>query len=818
MEVQNARGSYPTSVRNNFRLIDSVVKKDGTRMPFEEHKIRATIARACVGYESVIVIEDVVAEVLRNIYDGITTSEIEKAYILASCAFIEKDPAYSFIAARLLRQKLMREIVGRSCAGLSYDELYRQAFMRGIIQGVELGYLDQRMLSYDLEQLSQHLTLECDDLFGYMGLHTLYERNFLKHENRRIELPQAYWMRVAMGLALNESHKQERAIEFYEIMANMYYTPSTPTMFHAGFPVAQLSSCYLTTVNDDLQHIFKCLGDSAQLSKWAGGIGTDWSYIRATGAYIKSIKATSQGVVPYLKIANDIVVAITKSGIRRGGMCVYLELWHFDIEDFLDLRRNTGDERRRTHDMNTAVWVPDLFMKRMLANESWTLFSPHETPDLHDLYGKAFEEKYLEYEQLALDGKIKLSKQIPAQQLWRKALTRLFETGHPWITFKDPCNTRSPQDHVGVIHSSNLCTEITLNTSQDETAVCNLGSLNLGRHIVNGQLDQTQLHKTIRAAIRMLDNVIDLNFYPTQEARTSNLRHRPIGLGMMGFQDALFKLNIPFSSQDAIEFADRSMELVSYYAIQTSMQLAQERGAYESFRGSKWDRGIFPVDSIDLLEQERGLAVTVSRIKRLDWDSLKAQVKQYGLRNSNLMAVAPTATISTVVGCFPCIEPIFKNIYVKSNVSGEFTVVNFYLVEDLKKYGLWDQKMIDDLKYFDGDITMISRIPQEIKDLHVPAFKIDPIHLINITAARGKWLDQSQSHNIFMEGVSGKKMHDTYVAAWQSGLKTTYYFRTLGASQVEKSTLSTEYGFTQKRQYETAKACSIDTPDCESCQ
>ena len=661
----------------------------------------------------------------------------------------------------------------------------------------------------------------------------MYDRYFFKLENKRVELPQTFWMRIAMGLAINEPDKNEKALLFYEQFSNLYYISSTPTLFHSGYKRAQLSSCYLTTVTDDLDHIFKCIGDNAQLAKWAGGIGNDWTNIRGTGSLIKSIHATSQGVIPFLKIANDVVVGITRSGIRRGGTCAYLETWHLDIEDFLDLRKNTGDERRRTHDMNTANWIPDLFIKRVLADAQWTLFSPQEVPDLHHLYGKAFEERYHHYETLAQEGKITQFRTLSALKLWRKMLSRLFETGHPWITFKDPCNVRSPQDHVGVVHSSNLCTEITLNTSVDETAVCNLGSINLGRHIIDGKLDDQLLQKTITNAIRMLDNVIDLNFYPTKEAHNSNINHRPIGLGIMGFQDALFKLNIDFESTQAIDFADIVGEKVLYYAVNASCELAREHGAYSSYRGSKWDRSIFPLDTIDLLEKERGLPITVNRTKRLDWNKLKQKVKTYGMRNSNLLAVAPTATIANIAGCYPCIEPIYKNIYVKSNIAGEFTIINHYLVQDLKALGLWNTTMVEQLKYYDGNIALIEAIPQELKNKYKTAFELDPIHLIKITAARGKWIDQSQSHNVFMQGVSGQKLHEIYITAWECGLKTTYYLRTLGASQIEKATLdATKYGYTQKREYKPITegqseenteqfsggvVCNIDL-GCESCQ
>ncbi len=831
MELQNTNNKQLFGDNVKERPI-SVIKRNGQAVSFESEKIFATIARACRGYEYTVDCSLIVREIIKNIFDGITTTDLEKASILATCVFIERDPAYSKVAARLLLQKLAREAIGFSHNAQEWSLLYRKAFIVGIERGIELGYFDKRLAEFDCARLAQALVLERDELFDYTGAHTLYERYFLKHENRRLELGQTFWMRIAMGLALNEENRDERALEFYEILSTLRYVPSTPTLFHSGFPIAQLSSCYLNTVQDDLGDIFKVLGDNAQLSKWAGGIGTDWTNIRGTGSYIKTIKATSQGVVPYLKIANDIVVAITRSGIRRGGKCAYLECWHIDVEDFLDLRRNTGDDRRRTHDMNTANWIPDLFVKRVRNDQVWTLFSPDEVADLHELFGNEFEQRYEFYEQQVRAGKMRQYREMPAKQLWRKMLTRLFETGHPWLTFKDACNIRSPQDHVGIIHSSNLCTEITLNTSQDETAVCNLGSINLAEHTNNGVLQEDLLSNTIKAAVRMLDNVIDLNFYPTQEARNSNLRHRPIGLGLMGFQDALFKLGIPFSSEQAREFADVVMEKISYYAIQASMELARERGAYSTFKGSKWDRGIFPLDTLDLLEQERGIPVTVSRKTTLDWSLLKQQVKEYGIRNSNTMAIAPTATISTIAGCYPCIEPIFKNIYVKSNVSGEFTIVNKYLVDDLKKLGLWNVAMLDQLKYYDGDLKHIATIPHDIKEKYKTAFELDPQWLIHVTAARGKWIDQAQSHNVFLQGVSGQKLHDIYMTAWECGLKTTYYLRTLGASQIEKSTLDAKtFGYTQKRTHDTAAVsatvsitataseCSIiNGPDCESCQ
>ena len=650
-----------------------------------------------------------------------------------------------------------------------------------------------------------------------------------------------------MGLAFNENNKEARAIEFYNVLSKMQFVSSTPTLFHSGTPHPQLSSCYLTTVSDDLSHIFKCIGDNAQLSKWSGGLGNDWSNIRGTGSHIKSTNVESQGVVPFLKIANDVTVAINRSGKRRGATCAYLETWHLDIEDFLDLRRNTGDDRRRTHDMNTSNWIPDLFMKRVETDDDWTLFSPEEVGDLHDSFGKKFEDLYTNYERMTNTGEIKKFKKIPAKELWRKMLTRLFETGHPWITFKDPCNVRSPQDHVGVVHSSNLCTEITLNTSAEETAVCNLGSVNLSKHVTeDGKLDRGLLEETINIAMRMLDNVVDLNFYPTIEAKNSNMKHRPIGLGIMGLQDALFKLDLPFDSQKALNFSDQLMEQISYHAISASSDLAKERGAYESFKGSKWDRGIFPLDSLSLLEEERGQNIDVNKITSLDWEGLKSKVKENGMRNSNTMAIAPTATISNIAGCYPCIEPIYKNIYVKANMSGEFTVVNNYLINDLKALNLWSKDMLDKIKYFDGNLDHIEELPEDIKNKYKEAFSIDPVVLLKHTSVRGKWIDQSQSHNVFMQGVSGKKLSEIYTAAWKFGLKTTYYLRTLAASQIEKSTLdANKFGYTQKREYkkveegaaveeqqsaineatnseapgsEVASACSIMDPDCEACQ
>lgn len=817
----------------------TVKKADGRTTIFDNNKLKETLRRTAKGLEDVSV--DLIAkEVVKNVYDGITTEDLLKTMILSGVSFIEKDPQYSFFAARLFRDKLFKEVTGKKQIDDGMGLIYREAFIKSIKLGVEKGVFDKRLLEFDLEKLSYGLKIDRDDVFEYIGIQTLYERYFTKSEGKRIELPQAFWMRVAMGLAMNETDKSQKVLEFYDAMSTLRYVPSTPTLFHAGLSHPQLSSCYLTTVSDDLNHIFKCLGDNAQLSKWSGGLGNDWTYLRATGARIKTTAVESQGVIPFLKVANDVTVAINRSGKRRGATCAYLETWHLDIEDFLDLRKNTGDDRRRTHDMNTSNWIPDLFMKRVLNDEPWTLFSPDETPELHDLYGRKFEKKYVEYEEKARNGKIKKHKVVSATKLWRKMLSMLFETGHPWITFKDPCNIRSPQDHAGVIHSSNLCTEITLNTSAQETAVCNLGSINLAKHIVEEKLDENLLAKTIKTAVRMLDNVIDINFYPTKEAEFSNFKHRPVGLGIMGFQDALFQLRIPFESPAALKFADNSMELIAYHAILGSSALAKERGTYESYSGSKWDRGIFPQDTIELLSQERDVPVEVSGEETLDWTPVREAVRQSGMRNSNIMAIAPTATISNIAGCAPCIEPIYKNIYVKANMSGEFTIVNRYLVQELKQRKLWNQEMLEQLKYHDGNVSMIAAIPEELRKLYVEAFDVDAEWAIKMTAARGKWIDQSQSHNVFLKGVSGSKLSAVYFAAWKQGLKTTYYLRSMAASQVEKSTLdANKFGFTQKREYsskeepkiqapkvvpviapasEVKNACSIMDPDCEACQ
>ena len=841
----------------------TVVKRDGRAVLFNVKTIEQNIKRLAGDDLQAIDASAILNEVVNNVYDQIPTSQIEQALVLASTSFIEWHPDYGFLAGRLLLQNLYKEVIGRSIRDEDLDSVYRESFADGVRRGAQSGHYDPRLADFDLGLLAASLKPERDQLFQYLGIQTLADRYFVRDGSRCLELPQCFWMRVAMGLALGEDEKnrEERTLEFYDLMSQLYYVPSTPTLFHSGTPRPQLSSCYLTTIEDDLDHIFKSLGQNAQLSKWSGGLGNDWSNIRGTGAHIKSTHVESQGVVPFLKIANDVTMAINRSGKRRGATCAYLETWHYDVEDFLDLRRNTGDERRRTHDMNTANWIPDLFMKRVMEDGQWTLLSPDEAPDLHHLYGKAFEDRYLEYEAQAERGELALFKKISATALWRKMITMLFETGHPWMTFKDACNVRSPQDHAGVIHSSNLCTEITLNTSAEETAVCNLGSINLARHMVHRetvQLDSERLAATVHTAMRMLDNVVDINFYPTPEARNSNLKHRPVGLGLMGFQDALYEQGIPFEDERALEFADRTHEVISYHAILASSELAKERGVYPSYEGSKWDRGILPQDTIDLLESERGVPVEVSRDSVLDWTPVREHVAAHGMRNSNTMAIAPTATISNISGCFPCIEPIYKNIYVKANISGEFTVVNRYLVEDLDRLGLWNEEMLERLKYLDGNVSQIPEVPEELKRKYLEAFDIDPIWALKLSAARGKWIDQSQSHNVFVKGTSGKLLSQIYVSAWKMGLKTTYYLRTLAASQIEKSTLDAgKYGFTQKREYGPVEApaagqvehatvaggvapasaagpaagqpaaeasgaepalCRIEDPECEACQ
>lgn len=819
-------GSVPT------RTFSIEVSKD-SKIEITDSMLKDRIACACKGFEDRVDVEELLETTLTQFYIGMKAHEVDLALVFAARSKIEKEPAYSQVASRLLLDSIYQETVSISLFEPNLKKKHAAYFIKYIREGIKLERLSPKLLDFDLEKLSMALDLDRDDLFSYLGLQTLYDRYFIHHEQKRLETPQIFWMRVAMGLAVGEKEdRTERAIEFYNLLSEFYFTSSTPTLFNSGTLHSQLSSCYLSTVMDDLHHIFKVIADDAQLSKWAGGIGNDWTYVRATGARIKGTNGTSQGVIPFLKVANDTAVAVNQGGKRKGAMCAYLETWHLDIEDFLELRKNTGDERRRTHDMNTANWIPDLFMKRVKEGGMWTLFSPNDVPDLHDLYGASFEKRYEEYEKLAEQGKIKLYKKVEALQLWRKMLSMLFETGHPWITFKDPSNIRSMQDHVGVIHSSNLCTEILLNTSKDETAVCNLGSINLARHVTEKGIDEERIAKTIRTAIRMLDNVVDINFYPTVEAKNANLSHRPIGMGIMGYQDALYIQNISYASHESVLFADRSMEMISYYAILASSELAKEKGCYSSYKGSKWDRGLLPIDTIAILEKERGIAIDLDRSSSMDWSVVRESIRKYGMRNSHTMAIAPTATIGNITGAIPSIEPIYKHLFVKSNLSGEFTVVNPYLVKKLKELSLWDEEMIDDLKYFDGTIRDIERIPQEVKKLFLTAFEIEPEWIIECAARRQKWIDMGQSLNLYLAEPSGKKLHQMYMFAWEKGVKTTYYLRSLGATQIEKSTLDINKRGLQPRwmksksassnveivrESSSPKVCNLGE-GCESCQ
>ena len=828
------------------------VLERGERVALNLDQLRVHIENACAGLGADVKADPIISETMRNLYDGVPMDEVYKASILAARTLIEKDPDYTYATARLLFHTISREVLGRDVAQADMAEAYADYFPGFVKKGVDAERLDEKLLQFDLKRLGAALKADRDLQFDYLGLQTLYDRYFLHIGKQRIELPQAFFMRVAMGLALNEIDREARAIEFYEVLSSFDFMSSTPTLFNAGTLRSQLSSCYLTTVPDDLDGIYESIKENALLSKYAGGLGNDWTRVRALGSHIKGTNGESQGVVPFLKVVNDTAVAVNQGGKRKGAVCTYLETWHLDIEEFLELRKNTGDDRRRTHDMNTANWVPDLFMRRVMEKGTWTLFSPSNVPDLHDLFGAEFERAYVAYEAKAASGEISPTRTLQAADLWRKMLTMLFETGHPWITFKDACNVRSPQQHAGVVHSSNLCTEITLNTSDTETAVCNLGSVNLLHHLKDGEsgkvLDHDKLKRTITTAMRMLDNVIDINYYAVKKARDSNLRHRPVGLGLMAFQDCLYSLRIPYSSDAAVQFADRSMEAICYYAYWASTELARERGKYSSYKGSLWDKGVLPLDTLDMLTEARGGYVEVDRSATMDWDALRKKIAADGMRNSNCVAIAPTATISNIIGVDASIEPCFGNLSVKSNLSGEFTVINSYLVRDLKRLGLWDDVMVMDLKHFDGSLQPIDRVPAEIKQLYATAFEVETQWLVEAAARRQKWIDQAQSLNIYMAGASGKKLDETYKLAWVRGLKTTYYLRTMSATHAEKSTVTAgrlnavsngNEGAGPARMSSAMEAaaaaaqaqmalsdnaatdirfCGVDDPTCESCQ
>ena len=814
---------------------------NGQRVVLDLVRLKSIITDACVGLGADVKPEPIMAETMRNLYDGVPMDEVYKASVLAARTLIEKDPDYTFATARLLFHTIAKEVLGEDVAQADMPQAYADYFPQFIKRGIENELLDEKLQQFDLARLAGALKAERDLQFDYLGLQTLYDRYFLHIGKQRIELPQAFFMRVAMGLSLNEIDREARAIEFYEVLSSFDFMSSTPTLFNSGTLRSQLSSCYLSTVPDNLDGIYEAIKENALLSKFAGGLGNDWTPVRALGSHIKGTNGESQGVVPFLKVVNDTAVAVNQGGKRKGAVCTYLETWHLDIEEFLELRKNTGDDRRRTHDMNTSNWIPDLFMRRVMEKGQWTLFSPNNVPDLHDKFGSAFEEAYVAYEEKAAKGEIKPSRTVQATDLWRKMLTMLFETGHPWITFKDACNIRSPQQHAGVVHSSNLCTEITLNTSSTETAVCNLGSVNLVQHLKDGKVDHVKLKKTITIAMRMLDNVIDINYYAVKKARDSNMRHRPVGLGLMGFQDSLYEMRVPYASDAAVQFADESMEAICYYAYWASSELARERGQYSSYKGSLWDKGVLPLDTLDMLASARGGYVEVDRSSTLDWDALRQKIARDGMRNSNCVAIAPTATISNIIGVDASIEPCFGNLSVKSNLSGEFTIINNYLVRDLKRLGLWDDVMVMDLKHFDGSLRPIDRIPADIKSLYATAFEVETSWLVEAASRRQKWIDQAQSLNIYMAGASGKKLDDTYKLAWVRGLKTTYYLRTQSATHVEKSTVAAgrlnsvssggQQGMTAleaaaataRQQMASTPAtdvkfCGVDDPTCESCQ
>jgi len=826
---QRARLRAETQPETPQRSVINVALEDGSRRPLDMQRIQTIVTEACQGLKDIDA-NTILEEALKNLYDGVSQKEVNTSLVMTARTLVEQDPNYGYVTARLLLDTIRAEAlqflgVAEAATQAEMSELYAAALQRYIPIGIEHELLTPELADFDLDLLGRALHADRDLQFNYLGLQTLYDRYFIHKDDTRFELPQIFFMRVAMGLAIQEDDKNARAIEFYNLLSSFDYMSSTPTLFNAGTLRPQLSSCYLTTVPDTLDGIYNAIHDNAMLSKWAGGLGNDWTPVRSLGSYIKGTNGKSQGIVPFLKVVNDTAVAVNQGGKRKGAVCAYLETWHLDVEEFLELRKNTGDDRRRTHDMNTANWVPDLFMKRVFEDKDWTLFTPNDTVDLHDLYGAAFEARYVEYEKMADEGKLSVFKRLKAQDMWRKMLGMLFETGHPWVTFKDPCNIRSPQQHAGVVHSSNLCTEITLNTNQDEIAVCNLGSVNLPQHIGEDGLDLEKLQKTVHTAVRMLDNVIDINYYSVPQARTSNLRHRPVGLGVMGFQDALYKQHLGYGSDQAVEFADRSMEAISYYAIQSSSQLAQERGSYSSFEGSLWSKGILPIDSLKKLETERGSDfIEVDYSQTLDWQSLRESVKNNGMRNSNVMAIAPTATIANITGVSQSIEPTYQNLYVKSNLSGEFTVINPYLVRDLKSHNLWDSVMVNDLKHYEGSVQQIDRVPADLKNIYATAFEVEPRWIVDAASRRQKWIDQAQSLNLYINNASGKKLDVTYRMAWYRGLKTTYYLRSLAATGTEKSTIDTgalnavAAANEAPQAAPVPKACSIDDPDCEACQ
>ena len=814
--------------RANQRAIETHIHDRPEKEELEtSERIEVIAKEACNGLEGTDS-EKIISEANKNLYEGAPEHEVKEALVLSARSLVEVEPNYTFATARILLDSLRSEALSflEITENATHEEmsaLYPEALNAFVKKGIELELLNPELANYDLDLLGKAMIPDNDLLFSYLGIQTLYDRYFIHSNEIRFELPQVFFMRVAMGLALNEENREQRALEFYELLSSFDYMSSTPTLFNAGTMHSQLSSCYLTTVPDDLHGIYGALQDNAMLSKWAGGLGNDWTPVRGMGAHIKGTNGKSQGVVPFLKVVNDTAVAVNQGGKRKGAVCAYLETWHLDIEEFVELRKNTGDDRRRTHDMNTANWVPDLFMERVFGGKKWTLFTPNETPELHDLSGEAFREKYEEYEKLAQEGKLKAYKEVEAEELWRKILSMLFETGHPWITFKDACNLRSPQQHTGVIHSSNLCTEITLNTSNDEIAVCNLGSINIPNHLdAEGNLDKEKLEKNVTTAIRMLDNVIDINYYAVPQAENSNFKHRPIGMGIMGFQDALYIKKIPYASEAAVDFADESMELVSYMAINASSDLAKERGSYSSYEGSLWSQGILPLDSIEILEKQRGKNyIEVDKTTRLDWDALREKVKTQGMRNSNTMAIAPTATIANITGLTQSIEPTYSNLFVKSNLSGEFTVINMHLVAALKEIDMWDEVMVYDLKNLNGSLESIARVPEDIKKLFATSFEVEPKWLIEAASRRQKWIDQSQSLNLYVSEPNGKKLDVMYRMAWLRGLKTTYYLRSRSATTTEKSTITNmelNAVKTEPKTYDQPEACSIDDPDCEACQ